>query len=61
MAHAPVTGPQGTLGQLGLQRGRCLYTHMNNTNPLLDAGSEQLAEVEKAGVEVAFDGQELEI
>ena len=34
---------------------------MDNTNPLLDAGSEQLAHVEKAGLEVAFDGQELEI
>jgi pyrroloquinoline quinone biosynthesis protein B len=61
MAHAPVTGPAGTLEHLAQASGRCLYTHMNNTNPILDVGSEELAHVEKAGVEVAVDGLELEI
>jgi pyrroloquinoline quinone biosynthesis protein B len=61
MAHAPVTGAEGTLQHLAAHPGRCLYTHMNNTNPLLDAGSVQLAQVENAGVAVASDGQELEI
>lgn len=61
MAHAPVTGPEGTLEHLAAHPGRCLYTHMNNTNPLLDASSVELAHVENAGVSVATDGQELEI
>ena len=34
---------------------------MNNTNPILDAASEERARVERAGVEVAADGMELEV
>jgi hypothetical protein len=34
---------------------------MNNTNPVLDAGSPETARVRRAGVEIAADGQELEL
>ncbi|MEN8181044.1 MAG: pyrroloquinoline quinone biosynthesis protein PqqB [Myxococcota bacterium] len=61
MAHVPVTGSEGTLDLLAGHPGRCLYTHLNNTNPLLDAGSTERARVVARGVEVASDGLELEI
>jgi pyrroloquinoline quinone biosynthesis protein B len=38
---------------------RCLYTHVNNTNPVLDPESPEAAQVRRAGLEVAMDGQEL--
>ena len=34
---------------------------MNNTNPVLDAGSAEAAEVRALGVEIAMDGMELEL
>jgi hypothetical protein len=34
---------------------------MNNTNPILDADSPEAAEVARAGVEIAGDGQEFEV
>ncbi len=61
MGHLPVTGPESSLAALAELPGRTLYIHMNNTNPLLDAGSPELARVHRAGVEVAADGLELEI
>jgi pyrroloquinoline quinone biosynthesis protein B len=61
MGHAPISGPDGTLARLAALRGRRLYTHVNNTNPILDAGSPERRAVEAAGVEVAADGLELEL
>jgi pyrroloquinoline quinone biosynthesis protein B len=61
MGHAPIAGPDGTLARLARLRGRRLYTHVNNTNPILDAGSPERRAVESAGVEVAADGMELEL
>jgi pyrroloquinoline quinone biosynthesis protein B len=37
------------------------YTHLNNTNPLLDPASTQHAEVRAAGVKVPADGTVLEL
>ena len=41
--------------------GRSFYVHVNNTNPLLDARSEQAAAVARASVGVAMDGMEIEL
>ncbi|SHG55491.1 pyrroloquinoline quinone biosynthesis protein PqqB [Streptoalloteichus hindustanus] len=61
MGHLPVGGPDGTLHRLrGLSGSRRIYTHLNNTNPLLDAASPQRAEVAAAGVEILDDGTVLE-
>jgi pyrroloquinoline quinone biosynthesis protein B len=38
---------------------RKIYTHINNTNPILMPGSRERAEVEKAGIEIAHDGLEI--
>jgi pyrroloquinoline quinone biosynthesis protein B len=61
MGHLPISGPQGSLRRVArLSAGRRVYTHLNNTNPVLDPTSREAAEVAGAGVEVAVDGMELE-
>jgi pyrroloquinoline quinone biosynthesis protein B len=40
---------------------RKVLIHVNNTNPILDQDSEQAAEVTRRGVEVAWDGMEIEL
>jgi pyrroloquinoline quinone biosynthesis protein B len=60
MAHVPVGGPDGSLARLGrVAVRRRVYTHINNTNPILREGSPERAAVESAGWEVAFDGMDL--
>jgi pyrroloquinoline quinone biosynthesis protein B len=62
MGHVPIHGPDGSLVQLAsLQRPRKIYTHMNNTNPLLIEDSPEQQIVAEAGWEVAFDGMEFEV
>ena len=61
MGHAPITGPSASLEPLSQLPGRTLYIHMNNTNPILDAGSPETDRVRRAGLEIAADGQEFEI
>jgi pyrroloquinoline quinone biosynthesis protein B len=38
---------------------RKIYTHINNTNPILTPGSHERAQVEQAGIEIARDGLEI--
>jgi pyrroloquinoline quinone biosynthesis protein B len=62
MAHQPVGGPRGSLARLGALSGpRRIYTHINNSNPLLLEDSAERAAVLTAGVEIAVDGLELEV
>jgi len=62
MGHLPISGAAGTLEHLGgLRTARRVYTHLNNTNPVLDPTSPERAEVTLAGVEVAVDGLEIEL
>jgi pyrroloquinoline quinone biosynthesis protein B len=60
MGHVPLT--EGTLEMLaGLERPRKILVHINNTNPILLEDSPERAEVVRAGVEVAYDGLEVEL
>ncbi|MGH3172067.1 MAG: pyrroloquinoline quinone biosynthesis protein PqqB, partial [Trebonia sp.] len=62
MGHMPVSGPAGSLDVLAsLPAGRKIYTHLNNTNPLLLEDSQERKAVEDAGLEIAYDGMELTI
>jgi pyrroloquinoline quinone biosynthesis protein B len=62
MGHIPISGVQGSLRRLaGLKRPRKVFLHVNNTNPILDASSEQYKEVRAAGWEVAEDGWQFEL
>jgi pyrroloquinoline quinone biosynthesis protein B len=58
MGHVPIDGPDGSLARLSHLRGRKIYTHVNNTNPILDETSAERRAVEKAGWEVAEDGMD---
>ncbi len=59
MGHMPVSGNDGSLVKLAALPGRCVYFHINNTNPILIEGSPERSIVENAGVEVAYDGMEV--
>ena len=59
MGHVPISGPDGTLALLSGMAGRSYYVHINNTNPILDAGSKEARQVLDAGVGIASDGLEL--
>ena len=62
MGHVPISGRQGSLKQLALlQVVRKIYTHINNTNPILQKGSPEHAAVRAAGMEVGRDGMEMVI
>lgn len=60
MGHLPIGGEHGSLRQLARHPGvRFRYTHLNNTNPVLDPASPERAELAAAGADLAEDGQVL--
>lgn len=63
MGHLPQSGPGGMLEWLDqLPAGtRRILIHVNNTNPILDEDSPQRAELTRRRIEVACDGQEIEL
>lgn len=62
MGHVPVFGSEGSLGTLQqLSCRRKVYTHINNTNPMLIESSAERALVEAAGLAVGADGMRFEI
>jgi pyrroloquinoline quinone biosynthesis protein B len=62
MGHVPLSGPGGTLEALaGLRRPRKALVHINNTNPILLEDSPEREAVLRAGVEVAYDGLEVQL
>jgi pyrroloquinoline quinone biosynthesis protein B len=63
IGHLPQSGPGGMLewfAKLPVGTAKVLI-HINNTNPILDEDSEQAAELRRRGVEVAWDGLEIEL
>ena len=60
MGHLPQNGPGGMLEVLeAFPEQRKVLIHINNTNPILDEDSAERAELDRRGVEVAFDGMSL--
>jgi pyrroloquinoline quinone biosynthesis protein B len=59
MGHMPVDGPDGSLAALDGVAARRIFTHINNTNPMLIDGSPERVKVEAAGWQVAEDGMEI--
>lgn len=60
MGHLPQSGPGGMLEWLERARAeRKVLIHINNTNPILDEDSPERAQLDRQGVEVAYDGMEL--
>ncbi len=62
IGHLPQSGPGGMIEVLKpLRAQRKVLIHINNTNPILDENSPQRAQLAAAGIEVAFDGMEIEV
>ncbi|MHA6686314.1 pyrroloquinoline quinone biosynthesis protein PqqB [Mesorhizobium sp. A556] len=62
MGHIAMTGDTGSLaGLAGVEIGRRIFVHINNTNPVLDENSAEHAIVKAAGWEVGHDGMEIEL
>ena len=62
LGHLPVGGSDGSLARLDPKvRSRVVYTHLNNTNPLLDRKSAASRKLGRAGAAVAADGQIYEL
>jgi pyrroloquinoline quinone biosynthesis protein B len=57
MDHLPVSGPEGSLERLAsLGSAHRIYTHINNTNPMLIEDSPERILVERRGLAVGADG-----
>lgn len=62
MGHWPVGGDEGSLALLTtLPIEHKIYTHINNTNPLLHPSSVEHAAVKAAECKVGYDGLEFEL
>jgi pyrroloquinoline quinone biosynthesis protein B len=62
MGHMSCSGPDGVIAAFaGLDVGRKVLIHLNNSNPLLIDNSSECAEAKQAGWEVAYDGMELTV
>jgi pyrroloquinoline quinone biosynthesis protein B len=63
MGHLPQSGAGGMLEWLDQlpARTRKILIHINNTNPILDASSPQREVLGRHGIEVAFDGMDIQL
>jgi pyrroloquinoline quinone biosynthesis protein B len=63
IGHLPQSGPGGMLEWLDKlpSSTRKILIHINNTNPILNETSPEAAELARRGVEVAWDGLEIEL
>lgn len=57
MGHIAMSGPEGSIARLSdMGQMRRVFTHINNTNPVLQPGSPERATLEAAGWTLAQDG-----
>ena len=62
MGHLQLSGPGGMIEVLdSVGDRRKVLIHINNTNPILNEDSAERATLAKHGIEVAFDGMEIEL
>ena len=62
IGHLPQSGPGGMIEVLNsVAKARKILIHINNTNPILDDDSEQRKILDAAGIEVAYDGLEIDL
>ena len=59
MGHIQINGADGSLARFAALFARKLLIHINNTNPILQPGSPERAQVLAAGWEITFDGMEI--
>lgn len=62
MGHLPIAGDDGSAWRLAQAAARRkVYVHINNTNPILQEGSPERAYLTERGIEVGWDGMEIEV
>jgi len=62
MGHLPQSGDGGMMDVLRpMSKPRKILIHINNTNPILDEASEQRKLLEHEGIEVSYDGMDIEL
>ncbi len=62
IGHLPQSGPGGMIEVLkDAPFARKILIHINNTNPILDEDSSERKILDAAGIEVAYDGLEIEL
>ena len=63
MGHMPQSGPDGMVEWLDKLPAstRKILIHINNTNPILDEASPPRALLSQHGIEVSFDGMDIEL
>jgi pyrroloquinoline quinone biosynthesis protein B len=63
LGHLPQSGAGGMAEQLARlpPHTRRVLIHINNTNPILNDSGPERAQLAAAGIEVAFDGMEIEL
>ncbi|MEQ9642803.1 MAG: pyrroloquinoline quinone biosynthesis protein PqqB [Alphaproteobacteria bacterium] len=62
MGHMSMSGPGGSIAAFeGLEVARRVFIHVNNSNPVLLADTEERAALEAAGWTLARDGMELDL
>ena len=60
MGHLAMSGPDGSIANLeNVKIERRIFIHINNTNPVLQPGSPERAQLDAAGWEIACDGMEI--
>lgn len=62
IGHLPQSGEGGMIEVLNkVENTRKVLIHINNTNPILDEDSEQRKILDSEGIEVAYDGMEIDL
>lgn len=62
IGHLPQSGNGGIMAVLtALKASRKILIHVNNTNPILDEDSTERRKLESAGIEVAYDGMDVQL
>ena len=62
IGHLPQSGEGGMIEVLEtVKNARKILIHINNTNPILDEDSDQRKVLNDAGIEVAYDGLEIDL
>jgi pyrroloquinoline quinone biosynthesis protein B len=62
IGHLPQSGKGGMIEVLnGVAKARKILIHINNTNPILDEDSAERKLLDESGIEVAFDGLEIDL
>lgn len=62
IGHLPQSGSGGMIEVLGgAPKARKILIHINNTNPILDEDSPERGILQAAGIEVAYDGLEIDL